>query len=409
MSDDEMDDEGDEYEYEEEEDGDEEYRYEEEDDAGAPDASASLPTPPPLTRFTSYDIVTAEKFAAEQAALIADVCESLGIVEQLALPLLKHFRWDRVALTTHWFADHAKTLAAAGFSPADITGAPRAGAPALERSESGRHFVCAICCVERPLEQFFDLGCGHRYCEACWRTHLRARSRSAGNDIVYSGCLFTCSCGECAAAAARHAREPHACARVVPLAAMVRFLDEQALARYTEHRTASFVDALPTLAWCPGPGCGLGVRYAKDTPGRTIKCACGFEFCWQCRKPPHAPATCAQAARWREQQRGAGDDLDDGGTQQFISAHTKKCPNARCGVVFSMHICTEGCPTPCPNRERPSEGGCNHITCKQCKHEWCWLCQKPWAGHGGSYYHVRPPSPTPLSRVLSARTRADGF
>jgi len=26
-------------------------------------------------------------------------------------------------------------------------------------------------------------------------------------------------------------------------------------------------------------------------------------------------------------------------------------------------------------------------TCKQCKHEWCWLCSRPWSGHGGSFYH----------------------
>ena len=31
---------------------------------------------------------------------------------------------------------------------------------------------------------------------------------------------------------------------------------------------------------------------------------------------------------------------------------------------------------------------CNHMTCnvKSCRHEWCWICGDPWAGHGGSVY-----------------------
>ncbi len=25
-------------------------------------------------------------------------------------------------------------------------------------------------------------------------------------------------------------------------------------------------------------------------------------------------------------------------------------------------------------------GGCNHFTCRACRHEFCWDCGKPWSG-----------------------------
>ncbi len=34
--------------------------------------------------------------------------------------------------------------------------------------------------------------------------------------------------------------------------------------------------------------------------------------------------------------------------------------------------------------------GCMHMTCSQCRHEFCWLCEGPWAEHGertGGYYN----------------------
>jgi len=71
---------------------------------------------------------------------------------------------------------------------------------------------------------------------------------------------------------------------------------------------------------------------------------------------------------------------------------------------------------PCPKCKAPTEknGGCNHMTCVHCKHQWCWLCLKEYKpGHydvgnmsgcpGAQFLDVDDPNTT--ASVLFVRVR----
>ena len=92
-------------------------------------------------------------------------------------------------------------------------------------------------------------------------------------------------------------------------------------------------------------------------------CKCGYAMCFKCGDEAHKPASCAEVEWWRKQ--GMFRDKD-----------------------FAWLIGTMKCPM-CHVRVLRTEG-CNHMTCL-CRCQFCYICGKPWEGHGGSYYICNKP------------------
>jgi len=89
-------------------------------------------------------------------------------------------------------------------------------------------------------------------------------------------------------------------------------------------------------------------------------------------KEPHEPCTCDQWNQWLEKAskyRDVKSDANVIASQIWISNNTKDCPGCK------AHI--------------QKNEGCNHMTCKTCRHEFCWICMGPWREHGeksGGYF-----------------------
>ena len=81
--------------------------------------------------------------------------------------------------------------------------------------------------------------------------------------------------------------------------------------------------------------------------------ACGASaahvFCFGCAVDgDHRPVVCAVARMWLQKCR------DDSETANWIKSNTKEC--SKCQSTIEKN------------------GGCNHMTCKKCKYEFCWVC-----------------------------------
>uniref|UniRef100_A0A667WF26 RBR-type E3 ubiquitin transferase n=1 Tax=Myripristis murdjan TaxID=586833 RepID=A0A667WF26_9TELE len=114
------------------------------------------------------------------------------------------------------------------------------------------------------------------------------------------------------------------------------------------------------LQLCPGADCPIVIQ-VQEPRARRVQCSCCSEvFCFKCRQMYHAPTDCGTIRKWLTKC------ADDSETANYISAHTKDCPKC--------NICIE------------KNGGCNHMQCSKCKHDFCWMCLGDWKTHGSEYY-----------------------
>ena len=51
-------------------------------------------------------------------------------------------------------------------------------------------------------------------------------------------------------------------------------------------------------------------------------------------------------------------------------------------------------------------GGCNHMQCYHCKHDFCWMCLGDWKTHGSEYYECSRYKENPNIANESAHAQA---
>lgn len=136
--------------------------------------------------------------------------------------------------------------------------------------------------------------------------------------------------------------------------------------RYVTLLNRAYVDDNDYLKWCPAPNCEYAVECHVPTSQLdhivpTVRCGCGHRFCFGCTLADHQPCLCPLVRRWLKKCK------DDSETANWISANTKEC--SRCNSTIEKN------------------GGCNHMTCRKCSYEFCWICMGPWSEHGSQWYN----------------------
>lgn len=245
---------------------------------------------------------------------------------------------------------------AAAPAPRPVSAAPRPVAPATRE--------CPICMDDKALTDFCRLSCGHEFCRACLSRPLEIAVRERNTTTL-----------RCSNPACRHTFDEADIKNIVHDPALMRALRD---AQFQEWAAKN-----PNLRQCPTADCPYLFEY--DENPRTIMCpVCNQQYCANCRSAHLQEITCAQA----EQDRTLAADprAEARASEQLIQNTTKRCPRCHANIERSA--------------------GCNHMTCANCHHEFCWLCMIDWPGYGAhacpTYGDAVAPAVVPFAPAVPA-------
>lgn len=138
--------------------------------------------------------------------------------------------------------------------------------------------------------------------------------------------------------------------------------DEDAQRKYKYLLARDFVENNKLMKWCPSRDCDQAIcAKAFSADPEPVTCTkCTQVWCFTCQDTVHTPISCTMMKRWRKKCS------DDSETANWIMANTKDCP--KCSYTIEKN------------------GGCNHMVCRNCKYDFCWLCMGEWSKHGTSWY-----------------------
>ncbi|KAF5375469.1 hypothetical protein D9757_009943 [Collybiopsis confluens] len=361
------------------------------------------------------------------------ICGIFGVDAGTASLLLRNESWNKERLIEKYMDNTTKVLVDAGAAqPEFALVRPSTTARRSARSTSkllsfkkssnptsspeqperipSTSFTCPICFDDSPDLKQLALHCGHAACSGCWNAYVISKIRDEGEHCI------RCMTEGCALVATDEfihdllvgppgSPAPTAVTPIDPSADV----HENAVAfnRFNQLLVRNFVSSNPNLKFCPFPGCtntvecSLGSGKAVLTSVvPTVKCgargipqdtsdlkegvsgkatfssALGSSgpsgggtsihdkehvFCFGCPiEGDHRPVVCAVAKMWMKKCE------DDSETANWIKSNTKEC--SQCQSTIEKN------------------GGCNHMTCKKCKYEFCWVCMGPWSEHGTAWY-----------------------
>ncbi|KAJ3966704.1 hypothetical protein EV361DRAFT_832400 [Lentinula raphanica] len=265
----------------------------------------------------------------------------------------------------------------------------------LSEEPEQKSFTCPICFDDSPSLKPLSLICGHPACSGCWNAYTVSKIRDEAEHCI------RCMTEGCAIVA------PDDFIHDILLSDAAAPPDsnpddnQTAWVRFQELLVRSFVGANPKLKFCPYPGCTNTVSCpsaasksvlttmvpivscgAKGIPKDASAAAASSSsssgvtvtttppsslydkehiFCFGCPiESDHRPVVCAVARLWLKKCE------DDSETANWIKSNTKEC--SQCQSTIEKN------------------GGCNHMTCKKCKYEFCWVCMGPWSEHGTAWY-----------------------
>ncbi|KAK5118181.1 hypothetical protein LTR85_008161 [Meristemomyces frigidus] len=199
---------------------------------------------------------------------------------------------------------------------------------------------CTTCARNLPIAQFpkhpEGSNCEHERetCRRCWHQWLESQVASKPFDQI--------SCAQCSKLLGQ---------------GEVRALATPAVyERYLDSEFKATLSADPDFRWCIAPACKSGQVHSEGDIFRCV--ACAHKSCVNCNVAWHAGEGCeAFQARVKAQPE------EEEASAKALKKIAKLCP---------------GCA-----RNIQKTGGCDHMTCRMCRAEFCWICYSDYKGTTG--------------------------
>lgn len=202
---------------------------------------------------------------------------------------------------------------------------------------------CQICFLEiNERENKFNLQCQHQFCKECMIEYLKEEIRNSRVTEI------RCPSKNC--------QEKFTEIEIKGL------VDDEFFYKYKKFLQRAKIKDDNTLTVCPITDCeGYAKKDAPEVahevvlevrndlqkenlvPKKRLTCSNGHNFCSECNQAWHGQTDC-----------GMDKEIKEFAT--FSGHIVKKCPQCK--------VWTE------------KNEGCNHMTCKMCQYNWCWLCEK---------------------------------
>ena len=182
---------------------------------------------------------------------------------------------------------------------------------------------CDVCyeSISKEEEDLNEIPCGHLFCNHCWFNYLKSLITEAKVEKIK--CM------------------DHECNDIIPEKFILQHLSENndLIEKYYKFKKRAEILQDKNKKLCPQPNCE---SFLQNSKSQYVKCENGHEFCFNCLRPPHGKESCDknlenQLIKWTKGKR------------------VKRCP--RCKIYTEKNE------------------GCNHMTCVNCKYQWCWLCE----------------------------------
>lgn len=360
-----------------------------------------------------YSLTSAEVMSQYIEPLAHKVANPLCLSQASAIFLLADNQWSDEKSITKYFEDEVKACKKAGLTPC-----PADAATASKKA--AKTYACKVCFdTQDETMPGYALGCGHGVCEECWKNYFEAQLSGRGDRAWFSvcpdhGCKLpaapvydqfnevasppassssaatpSVSCSSIATCKSSSSSSPTLSSttttttviRTAPgtssdanltgsMSSLQASLSQSYKSRFEDRLVKLYTtNNSHMFTHCSNPTCD---RYIYCGPARStlppratgnvVKCTCNQQTCVRCENSNHLPATCENMKDWDSKEQA------DAANANWILANTKQCPNPKCRKAIEKNQ------------------GCNHMTCSQCRNEFCWICLGDWARHGSSYY-----------------------